>query len=241
MKIEIDIESIRAQLVLAGWTPPMEQVTKPVSSPKKNEFLTPLHHWQWSKNLKQDGIMGPKTMAKLCEVYGIPVYKIGLFLGQCHHESAGFTRSRENMNYSEAQLRKVFPVRFENDEFQGYANKPIDIANRVYANRNGNGSEATGDGWNYRGAGALQLTGRVNIVGYFNSLGIIANPDALGHYGHYFKSAAWYFTSRNLWSLDVVELSKAINLGNPKSMAEPNGLDDRIKWTKHYTKIAAKI
>jgi len=185
--------------------------------------------------------MGPKTIAKLCDVYGISKHKIGLFLGQCHHESAGFSRNRENMYYSEAQLRKVFPNRFFDDEFSKYANKPVEIANRVYANRNGNGDEESGDGWKYRGAGAIQLTGKSNICGYFEMLGIIGDPDILSHYGHYFKSAAWYFTSRNLWSLDVVELSKAINLGNPKSMAEPNGLDDRIKWTKHYTKIAAKI
>jgi putative chitinase len=240
MKIEIDIESIRAQLVLAGWTPPA-LVTKPVSLPKKAEFLTPLRHWQWSKDLKQDGIMGPKTIAMLCEVYGISKSKIGLFLGQCHHESAGFTRNRENMNYSAGQLMRIFPKRFKQDELEKFANKPVDMANRVYANRNGNGSEATGDGWNYRGAGALQLTGRANIVGYFNSLGIIANPDALGHYGHYFKSAVWYFNERKLWELDVVELSKAINLGSPTSAAKPNGLDDRIKWTKHYTELASKI
>ena len=92
--------------------------------------------------------------------------RIAAFIAQCSHESAGFTALRENLNYRWQSLRKIFPKYFPTDELaQEYANKPNKqeaIANRVYANRMGNGPESSGDGWRFCGRGLIQLTGRDN-------------------------------------------------------------------------------
>ena len=82
------------------------------------------------------------------------------FLSQCAHESGNFKFVIENLNYSEAALLNVFRRYFNVDEAKQYARQPERIANRVYANRMGNGNESSGDGWKYRGRGYIQLTGK---------------------------------------------------------------------------------
>ena len=94
------------------------------------------------------------------------------FLAQTAHESQNFTRLVENLNYSAKRLTQVWPKRFPTlDKAQPYANNPEKLANFTYANRNGNGSEASGDGWKYRGRGFIQITGRANYKACSDGLG----------------------------------------------------------------------
>lgn len=86
--------------------------------------------------------------------------RIAYFLAQVAHESNNFLTLEENLNYSEKGLRETFPTHFVENEFVLYAHQPEKIANRVYANRMGNGDEASGDGWLFRGRGPIQVTGR---------------------------------------------------------------------------------
>jgi putative chitinase len=82
------------------------------------------------------------------------------FISQCAHESIGFRAKAENLNYSEEALLRVFHKYFDAISAKEYARKPEKIANIAYANRMGNGNQQSGDGWRYRGAGFIQLTGK---------------------------------------------------------------------------------
>ena len=102
--------------------------------------------------------------------------RVAAFIAQCSHESGGFTALKENLNYKAATLRKIFPKYFPDDNIANqYANRPDKqqaIANRVYANRMGNGPEESGDGWRFCGRGLIQLTGKQNYTWFAASLGI---------------------------------------------------------------------
>ncbi len=94
--------------------------------------------------------------------------RIAAFIAQVAHESGDFHSSEENLNDSWQALRKTWPSHFPTDEIaQGYHRQPEKIANRAYANRNGNGDEASGDGWRFRGRGLIQITGRTNYLAYW--------------------------------------------------------------------------
>jgi len=102
------------------------------------------------------------------------------FLGQCAHESGGFTALKENLNYSAEGLTKVWPKRFPSlDVAQPYHRNPEKIANKVYADRMGNGNEASGEGFKYRGRGLIQLTGKDNYRACGEALGVdlLEDPD----------------------------------------------------------------
>jgi putative chitinase len=155
------------------------------------------------------------------------------FLAQCAHESGGFKFIKENLNYKAASLRKVFPKYFPTDELAAaYAMKPEKIANRVYANRMGNGDEASGDGYRYCGRGLIQLTGKQNYTNFGESLEI--SPEEVSEYLATFEGAAqsacWFWETNNLnkWADagDVVKMTKIINGGTI-------GLEDRIKHYNH--------
>lgn len=90
--------------------------------------------------------------------------RLASFLAQCGHESAGFTRFVENLNYSVDGIKRVFPKYFRAVDPADYARNPEKLANRVYADRMGNGDEDSGDGWRFRGRGLIQLTGRANYA-----------------------------------------------------------------------------
>src|SRR3546814_4289580 len=109
----------------------------------------------------------------------LPIYGMTTSLRWCHfiaqiaHESAGLSRTTENLNYSAAGLRKTFPKYFDRATAEAYARQPARIANRAYANRLGNGPEASGDGWRYRGRGSseehtseLQSLMRISYAGF---------------------------------------------------------------------------
>ena len=159
--------------------------------------------------------------------------RVAAFLAQCAHESGGFKFLKENLNYKAASLRKVFPKYFPDDATAAaYANKPQMIANRVYANRMGNGDEASGDGWQFCGRGLIQLTGKNNYTFFAASLGIPL--DEASEYLETFEGAIqsgcffWEQNKLNQWADagDILTLTKRINGGTI-------GLEDRIKHYEH--------
>lgn len=159
--------------------------------------------------------------------------RIAAFLAQCAHESGGFVFIKENLNYKWASLRKVFPKYFPTDALaQQYEKQPEKIANRVYANRMGNGPEDSGDGWRFCGRGLIQVTGRENYSWFAASLHI--SPEEASEYMETFEGAAqsacWFWESNNLnqWADkgDILTLTKRINGGTI-------GLEDRKKHYEH--------
>lgn len=178
-----------------------------------------------------------KALAQLLPDYEINTpERIAAFVAQCSHESGGFTALKENLNYRWQTLRKIFPKYFPTDELaQRYAampNKQAAIANRVYANRMGNGPEDSGDGYRYCGRGLIQLTGKENYTWFAASLEISVEEAAeyLETFEGAAQSACWFWETNNLnrWadSGDILTLTKRINGGTI-------GLDDRIKHYKH--------
>lgn len=125
------------------------------------------------------------------------------FLAQCAHESGGFTAVVENLNYGQKGLMATWPKRFDADTAAAYARQPEKIANRVYANRMGNGDEASGDGWRYRGRGLIQCTGRdvYTRCGAALGLPLVDQPELLEQPGPAALSAAWYWSVNGLNAL----------------------------------------
>jgi len=107
--------------------------------------------YQASKGLTPDGILGKQTAKTLADDLGIEdIFSLSHFLGQLHHESGGFKAGRENLNYGEDALRRMFSKYFKESEYKEFDRHPSKIANRIYANRMGNKYEQSGDGWTYR-------------------------------------------------------------------------------------------
>lgn len=162
--------------------------------------------------------------------------RLAHFLAQCAHESAGFKATQENLNYSADGLNKIFGKYFRTVNAANYARQPEKIASRVYANRMGNGDEASKEGYKYRGRGYIQLTGKSNYSEFDKSVDedVVANPDLVAS-KYALLSAAWYWNSRALNnSADkgasdaaVTEVTKKVNGGTI-------GLADRIKHFKEY-------
>ena len=153
-----------------------------------------------------------------------------MFLAQCAHESAGFTRFEENLNYSAEALMRTWPSRFPTFAAAAeVARRPEAISNRVYANRLGNGNEASGDGWKYRGRGAIQITGRSNYRRAGLSLGfpLEANPAEAALPTQGARVACWYWFFHGLNDLaddgDFEGITRRINGGT-------NGQADRERW-----------
>jgi len=174
------------------------------------------------------------ALAQLLPQYEInTTERIAAFLAQCAHESGGFVFIKENLNYRWQSLRKTFPKYFPTDALaQQYEKQPEKIANRVYANRMGNGPEESGDGWRFCGRGLIQVTGRENYSWFAASLQI--SPEEASEYMETFEGAAqsacWFWESNNLnqWADcgDIVTLTKRINGGTI-------GLEDRKKHYEH--------
>lgn len=159
--------------------------------------------------------------------------RIAAFIAQCSHESGGFVALKENLNYQASGLRRVFPRYFPSDELANkYAHNQEAIANRVYANRMGNGPEESGDGFRYCGRGLIQLTGKSNYTAFADSIEITAEEvaDYLKTFEGAAQSACWFWESNNLnkWADagDIIKMTKIINGGTI-------GLEDRIKHYNH--------
>jgi putative chitinase len=176
----------------------------------------------------------------LCQI--LPTYEINTpervaaFVAQCAHESGNFKFLKENLNYKAASLRKVFPKYFPDDAIANdYANRPNKqeaIANRIYANRMGNGDEASGDGFRYLGRGLIQLTGKNNYTIFAASIETPVEeiPEYLQTFEGAVQSACWFWEQNNLnqWAdaKDILTLTKRINGGTI-------GLEDRKKHFAH--------
>ena len=146
--------------------------------------------------------------------------RLAAFIGQCMHESNNFKTLTENLNYSAQGLMATWPRRFPNMEFANqYHRQPEKIANYVYSNRMGNGSEASGDGWRYRGRGVKQLTGKENYERCGSGLGVdlVGNPDLLLDPKYAALSAGWFWNKHNINQLadrgDIEMMTRRINGG----------------------------
>jgi len=159
--------------------------------------------------------------------------RLACFLAQVAHESGGFNAVKENLNYGAQGLVNTFKKYFPTIEAaRPYERNPEAIANRVYANRMGNGDEASGDGFKHRGRGLIQLTGHDNYVSFAADMGMTIDEaiDYLETYEGAAMSAAWFWWKNNLntWAdqEDMLTLTKRINGGTI-------GLEDR----KHHFEI----
>ena len=189
-----------------------------------------------------DGAFGPGTLKAAAAYYKLSPNRAAHFFAQTAHESGNFKGFSENLNYNAKGLRKTFGKYFPNDALaRAYERKPQKIANRVYANRMGNGDVSSGDGWRWRGRGALQLTGHDNyqeFANYVKRPDIMDNPDLVA--GELcFESALWFFDKNKLWGIcDQGINEKAIHALSSRinGSKNPHGLDDRRMKTKKYAK-----
>ena len=156
-----------------------------------------------------------------------------MFIGQCSHECGNFRLLEENLNYRAETLMKLWPKRFPSLEFaKQYEKNPRKIANSVYANRMGNRDEASGDGYRFRGRGALQCTGHSTYFHAGKALGVdfVMQPDLVATPKYAALTAGWFWDTHKLNppadALDYTKVTKIINGGTI-------GLDDRIKHIQH--------
>jgi putative chitinase len=181
------------------------------------------------------------ALNKLLPDYGIDTpQRVAAFLAQCAHESGGFVFLKENLNYRAASLRKIFPKYFSTDQiaeqYAGSPKKAEDIANRIYANRMGNGPEESGDGFRYCGRGLIQLTGKNNYEAFADSIETPVEeiPAYLETFEGAVQSACWFWETNNLNRFadtnDILTMTKRINGGTI-------GLTDRINHYQHALEV----
>ena len=201
--------------------------------------LGPLAALQTKCGITADGKWGPGTYKAARNFFKLTNNQAAHFFGQCAHESGNFKVFSENLNYSADGLNKIFPKYFARAGRNAaqYARKPEKIANVVYANRMGNGNEASGDGWKFRGRGPIQLTGKDNYTAFANDIGrpdVLTNPDIVAT-ELAFESALWFFRKNGLLAIAdkgvtdavITQITKRVNGGT-------HGLDDRLKKTKQF-------
>ena len=184
-----------------------------------------------------------EAMANVFPVYEINTpQRVAAFLAQCGHESGGWTVFEENLNYSAQGLRKIFGKYFPTDELAlAYQRQPQKIANRIYANRMGNGPEESGDGFKYRGRGPIQLTGKSNYTAFAKDMfddweNVVENPDWVTYDKDFALMSAIWFWNKN-------KLNHEADIGDIKTMTRKInggyiGLEDRIK---HYNECIHEL
>lgn len=184
-----------------------------------------------------DGVFGPGTLKAAMAFFKLSKERAAHFFGQCGTETGEFKVYSENLNYSAKGLQNTFGKYFPGNLADLYARNPEKIANRVYASRIGNGDEKSGDGWKFRGRGALQTTGKSNYTAFADYLklpDLINTPDLVAT-TYSFESAFFFFEKNKLWSIcdkgvnddTILALTKRVNGGT-------NGLDHRNALTKKY-------
>ena len=186
-----------------------------------------------------DGAFGPGTLKAAASYFKLNKNRAAHFFAQCAHESGNFKAFSENLNYGAKGLRGIFGKYFPTDAMaKAYERQPAKIANRVYANRMGNGDEASGEGFLHKGRGPLQLTGKNNYRAFGKYIGreqeVLDNPDIVANELG-FESALWFFDANKLWGIcdqgindaAIVALTRRINGGQ-------HGIDDRKLKTKKY-------
>ena len=152
------------------------------------------------------GIIKESVLKQLPEVMGkfsiTNKLRLAHFLSQCAHESGNFELIKENLNYSESALNSIFGKYFKDTPASEYARNPEKIASRVYANRMGNGTEESKEGWKFRGRGYIQLTGKNNYSEFWKFIGedCVENSDLVSD-KYPLASAAFFFEKNNLWAI----------------------------------------
>ena len=216
----------------------------PVARPAAKVTETnPMKALQQKAGVAADGLWGPGTYKAAREYFKMSQMRAAHFFAQCAHESGNFKAFSENLNYSaddrRDDLNRIFPKYFvrAGRNSREYHRQPEKIANVVYANRMGNGDTTSGDGWKFRGRGAIQLTGKNNYTAFSQWAkrpDVLTNPDIVAT-ELAFESALWFFESNGLWSIcdqgfnvgTITALTKRINGGT-------HGLEDRIAKTKKF-------
>jgi putative chitinase len=191
-----------------------------------------------------DGIFGNGTIKSAMAFYKMSPFRASHFFAQTSHETGGFKLFSENLNYSADGLQKIFGKYFTPELAVKYAKQPEKIANRVYASRIGNGDEKSGDGWKYRGRGALQTTGKSNYEAFSKHIGkpeIMANPDLVAT-EYSFESAIFFFDKNKLWEICDKGISDSIILALTKRInGGTHGLESRTLLTKKYYSLCTNI
>ncbi len=224
--------------VVAGPAAPKPTAAAPKAAPAA-AGLGPLAALQAKCGVAADGKWGPGTYKAARNYFKLTNNQAAHFFGQCAHESGNFKVFSENLNYSADGLNKIFPKYFVKAGRNAalYARKPEKIANVVYSGRMGNGNEASGDGWKFRGRGPIQLTGRSNYQAFADHIGrpdVMTNPDIVAN-ELAFESALFFFQKNGLFAIAdkgvtdavITQITKRVNGGT-------HGLDDRLKKTKQY-------
>jgi len=195
---------------------------------------------------KVRGIVPDKVVNQLhpiAEKFGITSnLRLAHFLAQTAHESGNFTAIYENLNYSAKVLKKLFPRYFFGDLADMYARKPEKIASRIYANRMGNGDEASGDGWTYRGRGYIQLTGKSNYSLFSKFIGedCLTMPSLVAT-NYPLASAAFFFRANKLWSIcDKGDSDEVVKDVTYRVNGGDHGLADRQRFFRIYDALLSK-
>lgn len=202
-----------------------------------------IKQFQKENGLKDDGVIGKKTITKFAQVHSISLEQASHVLGQCGIESKMFKTAYEDLRYTVSNLLKYFKKYFTPEQAEKYSGDPVKIANRAYANRNGNGNEASGDGWRFRGRGGMMLTGRKNYQLFSDWIGdpeIMINPDIVAE-KYFWETAIFYFKTNGLFAkatkvndITIMNITKAVNGGY-------NHLKERTALTyRYYTMATAK-
>lgn len=228
--------------------PLVQSVSKPsaatpnVSAPPKQltglASTNALAALQQKCGIEVNGNWDQNTFKAAMKYYNLSAIRAAHFFGQCNHETGNFRTFSENLNYSADGLAKIFHKYFASSAAAGpYARNPEKIANKVYADRMGNGHEASGDGFKFRGRGAVQLTGRSNYQSfsdYIKRPDVMENPDLVAT-ELAFESALYFFEKNHLWAIadkgiddnTILAVTKRVNGGTI-------GLDDRKAKTKLF-------
>ncbi|MGZ8174292.1 MULTISPECIES: glycoside hydrolase family 19 protein [Methylobacter] len=187
------------------------------------------------ENLK--GNVPDEVIAQIPSVAAITnALRLAHFLAQCAHESGGFKVVYENLNYSADGLKATFPKYFPEPLNESYARNPAKIGARVYADRMGNGDEASGDGYTFRGRGYIQLTGKPNYANFGKAVNedTVASPDLVAT-RYPLASAGFFFDSNNIWTVcDGGSTDAVITAVTKKVNGGTNGLAERTQLFKEY-------
>lgn len=196
----------------------IQQLIAIMPGAEKNVGRNP--NWRAADGTPLDIATATMLLNRYAEECGIeePLHWIH-FLANVAVESGELRYSEENLNYSSNALLQVWPKRFTPAQAKTFAGKPEKIANYVYANRMGNGSVASGDGWRYRGRGLIGYTGKTNYQEYAKWCGydVVRQPQLMAQRVGSFRSAAHFFSKSGCLKLSMSDdgqgIRKRINGG----------------------------